>query len=69
MGDVKLAPALGMLTAFFSWNALFYGLVAAFILNGLLGGLLVAANRTPHTGKIAFGPSLALACLLAIAIS
>ena len=69
MGDVKLAPALGMLTAFFGWNALFYGFVAAFILNGLAGGLLVATSRTPHAGKIAFGPSLALCCLIAIAVS
>ena len=43
-GDVKLAPSLGLILGFFSWQAVMSAILLAFLLNGLAAVIVVAAN-------------------------
>ena len=43
-GDVKLAPSLGIVLGFFSWQAVLSAILLAFLLNGLAAVVMVAAN-------------------------
>ena len=74
MGDVKLAPALGLYLGYLGWNAVLVGIVAGFVL-GALAALAVlvrdAAARKPLTGALRtalpFGPFLLLGTLVGLA--
>lgn len=74
MGDVKLAPALGLYLGFLGWNAVLVGIVAGFML-GALAALVVlirdAARRKPLAGALRtalpFGPFLLLGTLVGLA--
>ena len=74
MGDVKLAPALGLYLGFLGWNAVLVGIVAGFVL-GALAALVVlighAARRKPLAGALRtalpFGPFLLLGTLVGLA--
>ena len=43
-GDVKLAPSLGLVLGFFSWQAVLSAILLAFLLNGLAAVIVVAVN-------------------------
>ena len=43
-GDVKLAPSLGLVLGFFSWQAVLSAILLAFLLNGLAAVIVVAIN-------------------------
>lgn len=43
-GDVKLAPSLGLILGFFSWQAVMSAILLAFLLNGLAAVIVVTAN-------------------------
>ena len=43
-GDVKLAPSLGLVLGFFSWQAILSAILLAFLLNGLAAAIVVTAN-------------------------
>ena len=43
-GDVKLAPSLGLVLGFFSWQAVLSAILLAFLLNGLAAVIVVTAN-------------------------
>lgn len=69
MGDAKLmvslAPALGWL----SWTHVLVGLWLGFVIGGLLAlGLVLTRRATPRT-HLAFGPSLVVGTLLAVALA
>lgn len=74
MGDVKLAPALGLYLGYLGWNAVLVGIVAGFVL-GALAALAVlvrdAAARKPLAGALRtalpFGPFLLLGTLVGLA--
>ena len=74
MGDVKLAPALGLYLGYLGWNAVLVGIVAGFVL-GALAALVVlirdAARRRPLAGALRtalpFGPFLLLGTLVGLA--
>lgn len=74
MGDVKLAPALGLYLGYLGWNAVLVGIVAGFVL-GALAALVVlvrdAARRKPLGGALRtalpFGPFLLLGTLVGLA--
>ena len=49
-GDVKLAPSLGLVLGFFSWQAVLSAVLLAFLLNGLAAVIVVTANfLKPHS--------------------
>ena len=67
-GDVKLVPALVLLTGYLSWTAAVLGVVLAFVSGAVvsLAGLLT--GRMTMRSALAFGPHLLAGCWLALAI-
>lgn len=55
-GDVKLAGALGMLLGWLGWAPLIVGAFSAFLLGGLVGGILMVGRRATRKSRIPFGP-------------
>ena len=74
MGDVKLAPALGLYLGYLGWGAVLFGVVAGFVLGALAAlGLLArdALAGKPLSGalrqSLPFGPFLLLGTLVGLA--
>jgi len=74
MGDVKLAPALGLYLGYLGWGAVLVGVAAGFVLAAIAGLALVA--RDAITGRavagalrraLPFGPFLLLGTLVGLA--
>lgn len=59
-GDVKLAGVLGMYLAWLGWAELAVGSFLAFLLGGVVGGVLMAVKRAGRKSKIPFGPFMLL---------
>lgn len=55
-GDVKLAGVLGLYLGWTGWASLIVGTVAAFLLGGVFGILLMLSRRATRTTSIPFGP-------------
>jgi leader peptidase (prepilin peptidase)/N-methyltransferase len=66
LGDVKLAPTLGLALGWLSWGAVAVGVFAAFLLGGLagLGGML--ALGLSRKSLLPFGPWLVAGALLGV---
>lgn len=64
-GDVKLGFGTGALLGWFSWSTLLQGALAAFVLNGVIAVVVLAATRG-RLRELPFGPSIAIGALLAI---
>lgn len=64
-GDVKLAPALGVVLGSVSWSAVWLGLMLAFLLNGLAAAVVLLASRSTKQ-SIPFAPALGSGTLLAL---
>lgn len=63
-GDVKLAGVLGALLGWFSWRTAAYGLVAGFLLGGLVAAVLLVGRRASRRSTIAFGPAMVVGAYL-----
>ncbi|MGI8822898.1 MAG: prepilin peptidase [Acidimicrobiia bacterium] len=57
-GDVKLAPVLGLFTAFVGWDAFWVGLFTGIMVGGLVAVVLVVGRLRRARDHFAFGPSL-----------
>ncbi len=68
MGDVKLAPALGLLLGYVGWTQVVVGSVLAFVLAVVVGTILVVARRGRRDTEIPFGPYLVSGTLLVLAL-
>lgn len=66
LGDVKLAGVLGVLLGWFGWDALLLGLVATFVLGGVVALLLLATRRASRSTPLAFGPWLVLGAVCGV---
>jgi leader peptidase (prepilin peptidase)/N-methyltransferase len=68
VGDVKLAPTLGLALGWLSWGTVAVGVFAAFLLGGLagLGGML--ALGLSRTSRLPFGPWLVVGALLGVLV-
>lgn len=66
LGDVKLAAPLGLYLGWLSLGAPVVGTVAAFVVGGLLGVVLLLLGRATRRSSIPFGPSMLLGALLAV---
>jgi leader peptidase (prepilin peptidase) / N-methyltransferase len=66
LGDVKLAPTLGLALGWLSWSAVAVGLLSAFLLGGLagLGGILLL--HLTRKALVPFGPWLVAGALLGV---
>lgn len=63
MGDVKLAAFIGLIVGF---PDVFVALFSAFILGGLVAGILLAAGRVSRKDPLPFGPFLSLGGMTAL---
>ena len=63
-GDVKLIACIG---AFLGWKAVLFAIAAGSTIGAVVGGALLLAGRRDASGRIPFGPYLALGSLLWIA--
>ena len=68
-GDVKLAPQLGMFTAYVSWGTLGWAVFATAILGGVLALLMVAIGRAGMKTELPYGPPMILGAWVAIALA
>jgi leader peptidase (prepilin peptidase)/N-methyltransferase len=65
-GDVKLAPVLGITLGWVALEASVVGLLAAFVLGGIVGVFLMATGRARRGTHIPFGPYLLLGALVGL---
>lgn len=56
MGDVKLSGVIGLYLGWAGWSAIAVGTLAAFLLGGVLGIILLATRRVSRNSGIPFGP-------------
>ena len=66
-GDVKLGFLLGVFTAYQSWDVMFVGVLAAFIVGGLVSLILIISRFRDRKDAIAFGPYLIVGAYFALA--
>jgi leader peptidase (prepilin peptidase)/N-methyltransferase len=67
-GDVKLAGVLGLYLGFLSWQHLFWGTAAAFLLGGLYGLGLIVTRRGTAKSAIPFGPFMLVGTAIALVL-
>ena len=65
-GDVKLAPVLAATLAWVGVSSALVGLLAAFVLGGVVGIVLMATGRARRGTHMAFGPFLLLGALIGL---
>lgn len=65
-GDVKLAFLLGEFAAFRSWDSLFVGVFAAFVVGGLVSIVLLALGSVGRKDAIPFGPAMVAGAYIGI---
>jgi leader peptidase (prepilin peptidase)/N-methyltransferase len=65
-GDVKLAGVLGLLLGWLGWGPAFVSVLAAFVIGGFIGVILLIARRASRSSHIAFGPSMILGAWVAL---
>ncbi len=61
LGDVKFMAAIG---AFLGWQATVFSLMASALLGALVGVTLMAIQRGEYTGRMPYGPFIAVAAAL-----
>jgi leader peptidase (prepilin peptidase)/N-methyltransferase len=56
LGDVVLAPSLGLVLGWLGWGPSVIGLFGGFAVGGLIGAALIAAGRVQRRSAVPFGP-------------
>ena len=56
LGDVALAPLLGLTLGWLGWGASLTGLLGGFVLGALVGLLLMAVGRAGRRSRVPHGP-------------
>lgn len=56
LGDVVLAPLLGLLLGWLGWASSVVGLAGGFFIGGVVGAALVAAGRAGRRSRVPHGP-------------
>lgn len=65
-GDVKLAGVLGLFLGWLGWDVLIVGSIAAFILGGIYGVVLLVTGRVRRGSSVPFGPWMLAGAWIAI---
>jgi leader peptidase (prepilin peptidase)/N-methyltransferase len=65
-GDVKLALLLGLYLGWLGWRSLAVGSFAAFLLGGLVGGVLLVARRATGKTAVPYGPFMLAGAFVAV---
>jgi leader peptidase (prepilin peptidase)/N-methyltransferase len=66
LGDVKLAPTLGLAMGWLSWGTVAVGVFAAFLLGGLAGVAAILVLGLTRKSLLPFGPWLVAGALLGV---
>lgn len=66
-GDVKLAGLLGMLLGWLSWTQVMWATLATFLIGGVVAVLVLALGRKGRRDDFAYGPSMLLGTIGALA--
>jgi leader peptidase (prepilin peptidase)/N-methyltransferase len=66
LGDVKLAPTLGLALGWLSWGAVAFGIFAGFLLGGLAGLAAIGLLGLNRKSLLPFGPWLVAGALLGV---
>ena len=66
LGDVKLAPTLGLALGWLSWGAVAFGFFTAFLLGGLAGLAAIGLLGLTRKSLLPFGPWLVTGALLGV---
>jgi leader peptidase (prepilin peptidase) / N-methyltransferase len=66
LGDVKLAPTLGLALGWLSWGTVAVGVFAGFLLGALAGVATILAMGRSRKSLLPFGPWLVAGALLAV---
>ena len=67
LGD-KLAPSIGLVLGWTSWQALLTGTFAGFALAAFYGGLQMARHQATRTSQLPLGPFILLGTIGALAL-
>lgn len=65
MGDVKLAPFIGLYLGWLSWTSVIEGVFAGFVIGALWALVLIALRRAGSHTYLPFGPSMLLGVAVA----
>ncbi|MEA1903852.1 MAG: A24 family peptidase [Actinomycetota bacterium] len=68
-GDVKLAPILGLFTAYISWGTLGWALFAMAIIGGVIAIAMVAMGAARMKTELPYGPPMIIGAWLAIVLA
>jgi leader peptidase (prepilin peptidase) / N-methyltransferase len=66
LGDVKLAPTLGLALGWLSWGAVAVGVFAGFLLGGLAGLAAILVLGLTRKSLLPFGPWLVTGAILGV---
>jgi leader peptidase (prepilin peptidase)/N-methyltransferase len=67
-GDVKLAPQLGLFTAYLGWSVLGWAVFATAMIGGVVALILVASGKAGRKSELPYGPPMVLGAWTAIAM-
>ncbi|HEY6634924.1 MAG TPA: A24 family peptidase [Acidimicrobiia bacterium] len=67
-GDVKLAPQLGLFTAYLGWSVLGWGVFATALIGGALAVILILSGKAGRKTELPYGPPMVLGAWTAIAM-
>jgi leader peptidase (prepilin peptidase) / N-methyltransferase len=68
-GDVKLAPLLGLFTAFISWGTLGWAVFAMALIGGVVGVAMLAAGAARMKTELPYGPPMIMGAWLAVILA
>lgn len=68
-GDVKLAPLLGLYTAYISWGALGWAVFATALIGGAIAVFLIVTGGARRNTELPYGPPMVIGSWLAITMA
>lgn len=68
-GDVKLAPQLGLFTAYLSWGALGWAVFTTAMLGGAFAVVMMLAGRAGMKSELPYGPPMIIGAWISIALA
>lgn len=69
MGDVKLAPQLGLFSAFVSWGTLGWAVFATALIGGVIALVMIALGAAKMKTELPYGPPMIIGAWLAIVMA